>query len=140
MASRLEWIAKFVAARGDQMKPTAIFPLIFSGENRAFGNAVGTAVAGGPPHRSVREGLPHTAPPLSNDGHDVSIATCRACWLALKIADSGTVSGATTNPTWLLFGDSSSRPGAELRKPTYCELSTWCWSATSSIISAIEYA
>ena len=27
--------------------------------------AVGTAVAGGPPHRSVREGLPHTAPALS---------------------------------------------------------------------------
>ena len=26
--------------------------------------AVGTAVAGGPPHRSVRECLPHTAPPL----------------------------------------------------------------------------
>ena len=26
--------------------------------------AVGTAVAGGPPHRSVREELPHTAPPL----------------------------------------------------------------------------
>ncbi len=27
--------------------------------------AVGTAVAGGPPHRSVREYLPHTAPTLS---------------------------------------------------------------------------
>ena len=27
--------------------------------------AVGTAVAGGPPHRSVRECLPHTAPTLS---------------------------------------------------------------------------
>ena len=27
--------------------------------------AVGTAVAGGPPHRSVREGFPHTAPALS---------------------------------------------------------------------------
>ena len=27
-------------------------------------NAVGTAVAGSPPHRSVREELPHTAPPL----------------------------------------------------------------------------
>ena len=26
--------------------------------------AVGTAVAGGPPHKSVREELPHTAPPL----------------------------------------------------------------------------
>ena len=26
---------------------------------------VGTAVAGGPPHRSVREELPHTAPALS---------------------------------------------------------------------------
>jgi hypothetical protein len=24
--------------------------------------AVGTALASGPPHRSVREGLPHTAP------------------------------------------------------------------------------
>ena len=28
-------------------------------------NAVGTAVTGGPPHRSVREALPHTAPALS---------------------------------------------------------------------------
>ncbi|MDA1316368.1 MAG: restriction endonuclease subunit S [Acidobacteria bacterium] len=28
-------------------------------------NAVGTAVAGGPPHRSVREVFPHTAPALS---------------------------------------------------------------------------
>jgi len=27
--------------------------------------AVGTAVTGGPPHRSVREALPHTAPALS---------------------------------------------------------------------------
>ncbi len=27
--------------------------------------AVGTAVAGGPPHRSVREGFPHTAPTSS---------------------------------------------------------------------------
>jgi len=27
--------------------------------------AVGTAVAGGPPHRSVHEALPHTAPALS---------------------------------------------------------------------------
>ncbi len=27
--------------------------------------AVGTAVTGGPPHRSVREVLPHTAPALS---------------------------------------------------------------------------
>ena len=28
------------------------------------GIAVGTAVTSRPPHRSVREGLPHTAPPL----------------------------------------------------------------------------
>ncbi len=35
-------------------------------------------MAGRPSHRSVREELPHTAPPLSDDGRDESIATCRA--------------------------------------------------------------
>src|SRR6266478_5523263 len=30
-------------------------------DTRPFSVAVGTALAGGPPHRSVREGLPHTA-------------------------------------------------------------------------------
>ena len=34
-------------------------------ENGQWLIAVGTAVAGGPPHRSVRECLPHTAPTLS---------------------------------------------------------------------------
>ncbi len=29
--------------------------------------AVGTALAGGPPHRSVRAELPHTAPTLDDD-------------------------------------------------------------------------
>ncbi len=33
--------------------------------DRSRGRRVGTAVAGGPPHRSVREELPHTAPALS---------------------------------------------------------------------------
>ena len=46
--------------------------------------AVGTAVTSGPPHRSVLEELPHTAPPLSRDGHDVNIATCRASGLAVS--------------------------------------------------------
>ena len=44
--------------------------------------AVGTAIAGHPPHRSVREELPHTAPPLSHDGRDASIATGRVSTLA----------------------------------------------------------
>jgi len=35
------------------------FPFILSSLNRV---AVGTALAGGPPHRSVHEELPHTAP------------------------------------------------------------------------------
>jgi len=39
--------------------------------------AVGTAIAGRPPHRSVRAELPHTAPPLGSDGRDVAIPTCR---------------------------------------------------------------
>ena len=51
--------------------------------------AVGTAIAGRPPHRSVREELPHTAPPLSDDGRDESIATCRACTLAHCIVRLG---------------------------------------------------
>ena len=33
--------------------------------------AVGTAIAGRPPHRSVRAELPHTALPLGGDGRDV---------------------------------------------------------------------
>ena len=33
--------------------------------SNAFTGALGTAVSGGPPHRSVREELPHTAPALS---------------------------------------------------------------------------
>ena len=60
--------------------------------------AVGTAIAGRPPHRSVREELPHTAPPLSDDGRDESIATCRACTFA-RTAWSGTVSGAIAKRT-----------------------------------------
>ena len=36
-----------------------------------WANAVGTAVAGGPPHRSVREELPHTALPSGNGDQDV---------------------------------------------------------------------
>ena len=36
-----------------------------------------TAIAGHPPHRSVRTELPHTAPPLGSDGRDVTIPTCR---------------------------------------------------------------
>ena len=35
------------------------------GAAQGFGIAVGTSVTGGPPHRSVREELPHTAPALS---------------------------------------------------------------------------
>jgi hypothetical protein len=66
--------------------------------------AVGTAIAGRPPHRSVREELPHTAPLLSDDGRDESIATCRACNFA-RTAWSGTVSGAIATRTQLLFGD-----------------------------------
>ena len=38
------------------------------------GIAVGTANAHRPPHRSVREELPHTAPSLSDDGRDEYIA------------------------------------------------------------------
>jgi putative transposase len=41
--------------------------------------AVGTAIAGRPPHRSVRAELPHTALPLGCDGRDVAIFTCRSC-------------------------------------------------------------
>jgi len=44
--------------------------------------AVGTAIAGRPPHRSVREELPHTALPLSYDGRDANITTCRVGTLA----------------------------------------------------------
>ena len=44
-------------------------PAPFAGEdaqrNQTKVIAVGTAVAGGPPRRSVREALPHTAPALS---------------------------------------------------------------------------
>ena len=40
--------------------------------------AVGTAIAGRPPHRSVRAELPHTAPPLGSDVRDVAIPTCRS--------------------------------------------------------------
>ena len=32
----------------------------------------------------VEPELPHTAPPLSSDGHDVYIATCRARGLAVS--------------------------------------------------------
>jgi hypothetical protein len=39
--------------------------------------AVGTAVTGGPPHRSVREGLPHTAPPLGQTISTLGVDTCR---------------------------------------------------------------
>jgi hypothetical protein len=39
--------------------------------------AVGTAVAGGPPHRSVREALPHTAPTLSRARNRWSGYGCR---------------------------------------------------------------
>ena len=77
-------------------------------ENREKVIAVGTAVADGPPHRSVREALPHTAPPLSGDGHDVAIATSRECSPKFSIADSSTVSGATLDRALLLFGDSLS--------------------------------
>ena len=36
--------------------------------------AVRTAIADRPPHRSIREEFPDTAPPLSDDGRDESIA------------------------------------------------------------------
>ncbi len=39
-------------------------PIAFIHANPVFDIAVGTAVASRPPHRSVLEGLPHTAPPL----------------------------------------------------------------------------
>ncbi len=47
-------------------------------ELKRFYLVVGTAIAGRPLHRSVRKELPHTAPPLSDDGHDEFIAKCGA--------------------------------------------------------------
>jgi len=43
----------------------------------APGIAVGTAIAGRPPHRSVREVLPHTAPPLGQTITTQCVATGR---------------------------------------------------------------
>jgi hypothetical protein len=65
--------------------------------------AVGTAIAGRPPHRSVREELPHTAPPLSDDGRDE--ASLHAVHAPSLTAWSGAVSGPIAKRTQLLFGD-----------------------------------
>ena len=55
--------------------------------------AVGTALSGRPPHRSVREELPHTAPPLGMTV-EVHLPTCRSR-LSRCFAWPGTVSGAS---------------------------------------------
>ena len=65
--------------------------------------AVGTAIAGHPRHRSVREELPHTAPPLSDDGRDNP--SLHAVYVLLLTALSGSVSGAIAKRTQLLVGD-----------------------------------
>ena len=54
-----------------------------------FSIAVGTAVAGGPPHRSVREELPHTAPTLGRTSRQ-RLAHSSAC---AADGEFGTVSG-----------------------------------------------
>ena len=72
------------------------------------GIAVGTALAGGPPHRSVREELPHTAPPLGDDGQDVAVPTCRRRQAVKVLARSGAVSGASATMTSFPLGDSLS--------------------------------
>ena len=59
-----------------------------------LGIAVGTTVTGRPPHRSVREGLPHTAPPsgqtITNKFRYQSSLSCHA-----NDAKSGAVSGTS---------------------------------------------
>jgi hypothetical protein len=57
--------------------------------------AVGTAVAGGPPHRSVREVFPHTAPPLGQTVAAQIAATRRGRRAAPSDAVSGTESGTS---------------------------------------------
>lgn len=59
--------------------------------------ALGTAIAGGPPRRCVCECLPHTAPPLSTNGHNVAIVTRRECSANLLATWSGSVSGVTVD-------------------------------------------
>ena len=56
--------------------------------------AVGTAVTSRPPHRSVRDGLRHTAPPLGRTIEENSV-TCRACRATPIDARSGSESGAS---------------------------------------------
>jgi len=56
--------------------------------------AVGTAVASRPPHRSVRDGLRHTAPPSGRTIAENSV-TSRDCRATPIDARSGSVSGAS---------------------------------------------
>ena len=58
--------------------------------------AVGTAVSGGPPHRSVREGLPPTAPPLGQTISTLGVDTRRDCRAAPIDVRSNTGFGTST--------------------------------------------
>ena len=57
-----------ISAGLDRMDPVAIHAYLTNGI------AVGTAVASRPPHRSVREELPHTAPTLGRSRNCFTIA------------------------------------------------------------------
>ena len=76
------------------------------------GIAVGTAVAGGPPRRSVREELPHTAPALSLARYRARLGVRVICH------DSGAVSG-TERPlgrfSWLGSFPPPTPPTLQLR-------------------------
>ena len=57
-------------------KPPAFYSYLAL-QNSSKRIAVGTAVASRPPHRSVREALPHTAPPL---GQTITTKCCYLSW------------------------------------------------------------
>ena len=48
-----------------------------------------------PPHRSVREGLPHTAPPLGQTISTLGVDTCRECRAIPRDVGSNTVFGTS---------------------------------------------
>jgi len=60
--------------------------------------AVGTAIAGRPPHRSVRAELPHTVAPLGSHGRDVAILNCRSHAFRKLLILPGSVSSTSAKP------------------------------------------
>lgn len=61
---RLDMVASFSDSQNDIRPNSATLRPRASRVPNTIAIAVGTAIAGRPPHRSVREELPHTAPPL----------------------------------------------------------------------------